>query len=102
MGRAGRAASAVRSIPRALRGEAASIGEQTRSEIVELAGHVGKRTDQVPIEKRIACANRRWYQLYITPNRTLDQALDQAMRGAAVVLIDIDDRRGQAERGAEG
>ena len=63
---------------------------------------MGKRTEQVPIEKRIACANWRWYQLYITPNKTLDHALDQVIRGAVKVLIDVGEGRRRAGRGAEG
>jgi two-component system CheB/CheR fusion protein len=51
----------------------------------------------VPIERRIACANQRWYQLHITPYKTLDHAI----KGAVIVLIDIEDTHRLAERTEE-
>ena len=51
----------------------------------------------VPIDKRIACANQRWYQLHITPYKTLDHTI----KGAVIVLLDIDDSRRLAERTEE-
>jgi two-component system, chemotaxis family, CheB/CheR fusion protein len=50
-----------------------------------------------PIEKRVACANHRWYLLHITPYKTLDHAI----KGAVIVLLDIDDTRRLAERTEE-
>jgi two-component system CheB/CheR fusion protein len=51
----------------------------------------------VPIERRIACANQRWYVLHVTPYKTLDHAI----KGAVIVLLDIDDTRRLAERTEE-
>jgi two-component system CheB/CheR fusion protein len=52
----------------------------------------------VPIEKRIACANQRWYELHIAPYKTLDRSI----KGAVIVLLDVDDSRRLAERDAGG
>ncbi len=51
----------------------------------------------VPVDKRIACANQRWYQLHISPYKTLDHAI----KGAVIVLLDVDDSRRLAERTKE-
>jgi two-component system CheB/CheR fusion protein len=68
---------------------------------------VGERIEQltaqaieklVPIEKRIACANQRWYELHIAPYKTLDRSI----KGAVIVLLDVDDSRRLAERDAGG
>jgi two-component system CheB/CheR fusion protein len=41
------------------------------------------------VEEEITCRNQRWYQLRITPYKTLDHAI----RGAVVSLVDIDVRK---------
>jgi two-component system CheB/CheR fusion protein len=46
------------------------------------------------IEKRIACANGRWYALHITPFKTLHHSI----KGAVIVLVDVDDSRRLSER----
>ena len=51
----------------------------------------------VPIEKRVDCANQRSYLLHVTPYKTLDHAI----KGAVIVLLDVDDTRLLAERNAE-
>jgi two-component system CheB/CheR fusion protein len=51
----------------------------------------------VPIEKRVVCANQRWYLLHITPYKTLDNAI----KGAVIVLLDVEDTHQLAERTEE-
>ena len=51
----------------------------------------------VPVDKRIACANQRWYQMHITPYKTIDHAI----KGAVIVLLDVEDSRRLAERTEE-
>ena len=68
------------------------VGER----IEKLAAQVIEKL--VPIEKRVACANQRWYLLHVTPYKTLDHAI----KGAVIVLLDVDDTRRLAERTEEG
>jgi two-component system, chemotaxis family, CheB/CheR fusion protein len=63
------------------------VGER----IEKLAAQVIEKL--VPVEKRIECANQRWYLLHISPYKTLDHAI----KGAVIVLLDIDDARRLAE-----
>jgi two-component system CheB/CheR fusion protein len=67
------------------------VGER----IEKLAAQVIEKL--VPIDKRIACANQRWYQLHISPYKTLDHAI----KGAVIVLLDVEDSRLLAERKGE-
>jgi two-component system, chemotaxis family, CheB/CheR fusion protein len=67
------------------------VGER----IEKLAAQVVEKL--TPIEKRVACANQRWYLLHITPYKTLDHAI----KGAVIVLLDIDDTRRLADRTEE-
>ncbi len=46
------------------------------------------------LEKRIVCANGRWYALHITPFKTLNHSI----KGAVIVLVDVDDNRRLSER----
>ena len=64
------------------------VGER----IEELAAEAIEKL--LPLEKRIACANGGWYELHITPYRTLDHAI----KGAVIVLLDIEDSRRLSER----
>ena len=55
---------------------------------------VGAKVRQVietlsSVEEEMTCRNQRWYQLRISPYRTLDHAI----RGAVVSLVDIDVRK---------
>ncbi len=67
------------------------VGER----IEKLAAQVIERL--IPIERRVICANQRWYQLYVSPYKTLDHAI----KGAVIVLLDIDDTHRLAERTEE-
>ena len=55
--------------------------------VEDLAAEVIQRL--VPIEKELMGADHRLYSLNVTPYRTLDHSI----RGAVIVLIDIQDRR---------
>ena len=59
--------------------------------IEQLAAQVIEKL--VSFDKRIACANQRWYQLHISPYKTLDHAI----KGAVIVLLDVEDSRRLAE-----
>lgn len=52
----------------------------TKHRVEELAARVIQNL--VPIEERLLCADRRWYDLRVTPYRTLDHSI----KGALVVL----------------
>ena len=52
----------------------------TNRRVEELAARVIQNL--VPIRERVLCADRRWYDLRVTPYRTLDHAI----KGALVVL----------------
>jgi two-component system CheB/CheR fusion protein len=67
------------------------VGERIEELAAEAVGNL------VPIEKRVACANRRWYELHITPYKTLDHSI----KGAVIVLLDIEDSRRLSERARE-
>ncbi len=67
------------------------VGER----IEKLAAQVIEKL--VPIDKRIACANQRSYRLHITPYKTIDHAI----KGAVIVLLDVEDSRRLAERTEE-
>ena len=82
-------------------------GDVGRSVTLLNAFIVGERIEQlaaqaieklVPIEKRIVCSNQRWYLLHITPYKTLDHSI----KGAVIVLLDVDDSRRLAEQATEG
>jgi len=64
------------------------VGER----IEELAAEAVEKL--VPIEKRVSCANHRRYELHITPYKTLDHSI----KGAVIVLLDIEDSRQLSER----
>jgi two-component system CheB/CheR fusion protein len=40
----------------------------------------------MPVKQEVLCADQRWYELYISPYRTVDHAI----KGAVLVLADID------------
>jgi two-component system CheB/CheR fusion protein len=42
-----------------------------------------------PLEKEILCSDQRWYLLHVTPYKTLDHSI----KGAVLVLVDIDVRK---------
>jgi two-component system, chemotaxis family, CheB/CheR fusion protein len=67
------------------------VGER----IEKLAGQVVEKL--VPIEKRVVCANQRWYLLHISPYKTVDHAI----KGAVIVLLDVEDTHQLAERTEE-
>jgi two-component system CheB/CheR fusion protein len=54
--------------------------------IEDLAAKVIERL--TPIEGRVQCADQRWYDLRISPYRTLDHAI----KGALVLLVSIEDK----------
>jgi two-component system, chemotaxis family, CheB/CheR fusion protein len=50
-----------------------------------------------PIRKEILCADQRWYELYISPYKTLDHSI----KGAVLVLIDVDVRKRASDLGRD-
>src|SRR5262249_61441147 len=65
--------------------------------IEELAARVIERL--TPIDERVRCADQRWYDLRVTPYRTLDHSI----KGALIVLVPVvedEQARGKAGDGA--
>jgi hypothetical protein len=57
--------------------------------IEELAARVIQQL--LPIEERVLCADKRWYELRVTPYRTLDHSI----KGALVVLVAAEGNAGK-------
>jgi two-component system CheB/CheR fusion protein len=55
--------------------------------VEELAAKVIE--ELTPIEKEVLCTDQRWYTLHVLPYRTLDHSI----KGAMIVLVDIDIRK---------
>ena len=63
--------------------------------IEELGAQVIER--MTPFEERVRCADQRWYDLRISPYRTLDQAI----KGALIVLEGNDEQPARSSAGAD-
>jgi two-component system CheB/CheR fusion protein len=59
--------------------------------VEELAARVIERL--LPVKEEVFCADRRWYELNVTPYKTLDHSI----KGAVIVLVDIDATKQAAE-----
>jgi two-component system CheB/CheR fusion protein len=50
-----------------------------------------------PIRREILCSDQRWYELHISPYKTLDHSI----KGAVLVLIDVDVRKRASDLGRD-